>query len=245
MAWTTRHVFAYGELLTSSNLNTNFANVDETAPAKATTKGDMFSATGANAIARVAPPTPLYWSPIYDTAQTGGVRYAPQPVILSNSYSTYTVVNTVTETDTWSYTLAANGLPSKGRIEIRLWGLWKNNTGGNYVPSNKFYFGSQSLTLTGPTMTSGTVEIPFEFFFSIYALNATNSQKLFARSFYSGYLAALGNNSTQYMSENHVSASEDTTTSKTIKFSVTHPAANANLQIVVYDPIITLYPAMT
>lgn len=245
MAWTTRHVFAYGELLTSSNLNTNFANVDETAPAKATAKGDLFSATGANAIARVAPPTPLFWSPIYDTAQSGGVRYAPQPVVLSNGYSTYTVVNTITETDTWSYTLPANALPSKGRIDIRCWGLWKNNTGSNNTPSNKFYFGSQSLTLVGPVLTTGATELPFEFFLSIYALNATNSQKVFARSQYPAYLSALGNCTAQYISENHVSASEDTTTSKVIKFSVTHPSANANLQLVVYDPIITLYPAMT
>jgi hypothetical protein len=52
MAWTTPLTFASNAVLTASQLNTHLRdNLLETAPAKATTAGQIFVATGANAIA--------------------------------------------------------------------------------------------------------------------------------------------------------------------------------------------------
>lgn len=244
MSWTTIHTFAYQEVPTAANVNIFGTNLQETMPAKVTTKGDMASATGANAIARVAAPSAQYWSPIYDSAQAGGVRYAPQPLLLSNGYSSYTVVNTVTKTDTWSYTLPANTLPSKGVIEIICQMLFKNNSGSTYNVSNEFTFGSSTLTVVSVNVTSGTAEMYYRLHVFIRALNATNSQRLI------GTLDSLGQSAVStavaaYVSYDQKTTSEDTTASKTIKLAVTLGAAHANLQQVTYDPIILLHPSMT
>ena len=243
MSWTTIHTFAYQEVPTAANVNIFGTNLLETMPAKVTTKGDMASATGANAIARVAAPSVQYWSPVYDSAQSGGVRFAPQPLLLSNGYASYTVVNTVTKTDTWSYTLPANTLPSKGVIEIICQTLFKNNQGTANV-SNELTFGSTTLTAASPNATIGTAEMYYRYHYFIRALNATNSQRLFASLDSFGQLAvSIGG--AAYVSYDTKTASEDTTASKTIKFAVTLGAASANIQQVVYDPIILLYPSMT
>lgn len=56
MAWTSPITFATGEILTASQLNTYLRdNLNETAPAKATTNGSIFVGTGANSIAERIP----------------------------------------------------------------------------------------------------------------------------------------------------------------------------------------------
>lgn len=55
MAWTAPATFTDGSVLTGAQLNTNLRdNLNETAPAKATTAGRIFVATGTNAIAERA-----------------------------------------------------------------------------------------------------------------------------------------------------------------------------------------------
>lgn len=56
MAWTSPITFAAGEVLTAAQLNTYLRdNLNETAPAKATTPGGIFVTTGANTIAERVP----------------------------------------------------------------------------------------------------------------------------------------------------------------------------------------------
>ncbi len=56
MAWSSPITFVTGETLTAAQLNTYVRdNLNETAPAKATTPGGIFVATGANAIAQRVP----------------------------------------------------------------------------------------------------------------------------------------------------------------------------------------------
>jgi hypothetical protein len=244
MAWSSRHVFVYQEVPTAANLNTNFANLDETAPAKATTKGDMFAATGANAIARVAPPTPLYWSPIYDTAESAGVRYAPQPVVLSSSYTSNTVSGTAAETDTWSYTLPANTLPSKGRLLLS-WGVVFQSNSGPLAHTYKFYFGGVAYSMTTPSITaSATNVMTFRFMVEIVALNATNSQRVMCLPFFVGS-ATAGTSVTLYSATNTGAATVDTTASAVLKFSVTHGGSSGTISSEVFPPTILLIPSMT
>ncbi|MCG3776346.1 MAG: hypothetical protein JW395_3200 [Nitrospira sp.] len=54
MAWATPRTWTDGECVTVDKLTTIGTNLNETMPAKATASGDMFYATGANAIARLA-----------------------------------------------------------------------------------------------------------------------------------------------------------------------------------------------
>lgn len=58
MAWTAPRTWVSGETVTAAQLNTHLRdNMLETAPAKVTTAGDIVYATGANALARLAPGT--------------------------------------------------------------------------------------------------------------------------------------------------------------------------------------------
>lgn len=52
MAWTTPATYTDGAVLTGAQMNLIRDNLNETAPAKATTAGGIFVATGANAIAQ-------------------------------------------------------------------------------------------------------------------------------------------------------------------------------------------------
>lgn len=55
MAWSSPPTFTSGNVLTAAQLNTLSADLNETAPAKATTGGQMFVSTGANSIAARTP----------------------------------------------------------------------------------------------------------------------------------------------------------------------------------------------
>ena len=55
MAWTSPRTWVADEVPTNAQMNTELRdNFNETAPAKATAKGDLFFGTGSNAIARLA-----------------------------------------------------------------------------------------------------------------------------------------------------------------------------------------------
>ena len=54
MAWTTLPTYADGNALTAAQMNAVAANINETAPSKATTSGYHFVSTGTNAIAERA-----------------------------------------------------------------------------------------------------------------------------------------------------------------------------------------------
>ena len=51
MAWSAPIAYALGHRLTAANMNAHKDQLNETAPAKATAAGELFYATGANAIA--------------------------------------------------------------------------------------------------------------------------------------------------------------------------------------------------
>lgn len=53
MAWVTPRTFVVGAILTAAQLNEIRDSLNETTPAKVTTKGDLTPATGANAMARL------------------------------------------------------------------------------------------------------------------------------------------------------------------------------------------------
>lgn len=77
MAWTSPRTWVSGEQLTAALLNTHVRdNLNETAPAKVTTKGDIVAATAANTIARVAVGANGAVL-VADSAATPGLRWSP------------------------------------------------------------------------------------------------------------------------------------------------------------------------
>lgn len=82
MSWTTPRTWTVGEVLTAANLNTHLRdNLNQTAPALVTTKGDVVAATAANTLARIAVGTDGY-ALIADAASTPGVKWGLVGAIL-------------------------------------------------------------------------------------------------------------------------------------------------------------------
>lgn len=103
MTWTTVPTWTTGQVLTAAHLNLIGANLNETAPGKATTAGGLFVATGTNAIAERIPQTAF---------QTASETYS------STSYGNLATVGpSVTVT-------------SGSRAMVILSGFMSNNTGG-------------------------------------------------------------------------------------------------------------------
>jgi hypothetical protein len=243
MTWVALHTFAYQEVPTAANLNNNFANLNETSPGKVTTKADMTAATGANSIARVAGGSVRYWAPVTIPAESTGIKFNALPVQLDYNYAKYTVSNTASETDTWSYSLAAGALGARERMEMKFRCLYLNNTGSGRTFTLKFYIGATAYTLTSGTFGANATQFVVDVGISIRPANATNSQEVFYEYSSGQTLATYGNFSTQV--NQSPSETNDFSTAKTLKFSITLSFASASHTMIVYHPSILVYPGMT
>ena len=226
MTWTSPHVFSYAEILTSANLNANFAQLSEMAAAKFTAKGQILAATGANAGAVVSVASvPNYWGLRYNTGLSMGLGYAQMRSVLNNSTTPVTVGNTGAETNLWSYSLAGGVLAATGGLVFEMIAVYSNTSGSNKDLTTKFYVGTTSASMT-QTIATGTTAIS-----RIYAIvapqNATNSQMIYL---------SRGN------TETYSAASIDMTATQTIKLTVTHSAAASTVTITGYGPTLYMIP---
>ena len=242
MAWSARHVFTYGEVPTAANLNTNFANMDETAPAKVTTKADVVVATGANAIARVPLGAVRYWGLITNPAETSGTKAQPVPTQLDYNYASYTVSNTASETDTWSYSLAAGALGAKEFLKIAFDALFLNNYGAGQTFTIKFYIGSTSYSVTSAAHSSSVTKYAYSFDIEVRPNNATNSQDIWLNFIGGGLLGSAGSQKTFHY---WGAEANDMSAAKTLKVSFTLSNAGTGLTMQAWHPTIIVYPGMT
>lgn len=81
MAWTTPATYTDGAVLTGAQMNLIRDNLNETAPAKATTAGGIFVATGANAIAQRIPTTASVITNESTTSTTFAALTTPGPAV--------------------------------------------------------------------------------------------------------------------------------------------------------------------
>ena len=227
MTWTSPHVFSYAEILTSANLNGNFAQLSEMAAAKFTAKGQVLAATGANAGAVVSVASvPNYWGLRYNTGLSMGLGYAQMRSVLNNVATPVTVVSSSAETNLWSYSLAGGTLAANGALVFEMFVNYTNTSGSNKDLTTKFYLGSTSVSLT-QTIATGTTA-PSRIYVMVAPQNATNSQVIFY---------AKGT------TETASSASIDMTTTQTLKFTVQHSASASTVSITGYMPTLYLIPA--
>ena len=156
MTWSAPHTFSYSEVLTSANLNSNFAILNEMAAAKFTAKGQILAATGANAGA-VVPVTAakIGYGIVYDSAQAMGSKYTPLFSIWDSKYVPYTLTASSAETTVWSYSLAAGALPAKAILRFRAYYLVSNGTASNQSVTLKFQLGSTAASMTGVQVLAG------------------------------------------------------------------------------------------
>jgi len=242
MTWTTVHVFAYQEVPTAANINIFGTDLNETAPAKVTTKGDMVSATGANAIARVPGTAVRFWGPLSNDAESSGMKFAAVPPQLDYSYASYVVNNNAGEVDTWSKALDAGVPGAKEMLWIKFPIIYFNNSGSTRTFTAKFYIGTTAYSVVSGAFAASATNYLIDVEIMVRPLNALNSQLVTLKMTWAG---VLGTGATVAFISASGTGSDDFATSKTIKFSITHSLAHASLTATVYHPPIILFPAMT
>lgn len=127
MAWTAPKTFTSGAILTSADLNTFLRdNLNETAPAKATAAGQIFVATGANALAARTPAT----ASVNATETTTATSYTdlatvgPQVTCVTGSRAIVAVSSSIANSDIGSYSNIAVAV--SGATTIAPGNVWLN-----------------------------------------------------------------------------------------------------------------------
>lgn len=231
MAWSSPHVFAYGEIPTSANLNANFALLSEMAAAKfSADKGGFLVSTGISNTGAVVDSrlTPSYWVPRLNRTLPVPVEYAQARTILSYAEVPVTVGNTSAETNLWSYSMPGGVLSAKGALMFEMFVVYSNTSGSNKDLTTKFYLGATAAAIVN-TIASGTTSAA-RLVGTISSLNATNSQMIYL---------ARGNIDT------YAAATIDVTSTQTVKLTVTHSAAASTVTITGYSPTLYLVPAVS
>jgi len=96
MAWTTPPTVSTGDTITATQWNALANDLNETAPGKVTTKGDIVAATGANALARVAVGANGAGL-VADSTQSAGVKWQTPQYVRANRTTNQSISN-VTDT---------------------------------------------------------------------------------------------------------------------------------------------------
>lgn len=179
MAWTAPRTWVTDEIPGASEMNTHVRdNMNETAPAKVTTKGDLTPATGANAIARLAAGTDGYGLSA-DSSQTTGLVWTPRPYGLDQATTITTWDTTTLEKTLYTKDITQSlYVSSKNRtLHFRAICAVSNNSGGNCVFTYKFKHGATVLTypnITVPNGYTGWCPVWIEAF--VVGNGATNAQ---------------------------------------------------------------------
>lgn len=161
------------------------------------------------------------------------------PVVLSVDPVENDIVNTVTETNLFSYTVAANALGTTHALRVIISCDYFNNSAANRTVILKIIYGTTTMyqdTSDVIAILSSRRPVMIDFYF--YPRNANNSQGVAGMiSISNTGLATTGFGDlgtdevlveTPFVGAN---ASEDSTTSLVLKVTATHSVADANLSI--------------
>lgn len=148
MTFSAPHTFAYGETLTSANLNTNFAQLNEMAAAKFTAKGQVLAASAANAGAVVAVPSYKYHVLRYNSGLSMGAEYAPARTILGYESTPVTVASTTAESDLFIEPIPAGTMQAYSALYFECWLKYINNSGASRDLTMRMKLGTSDVEIT-------------------------------------------------------------------------------------------------
>jgi hypothetical protein len=179
------------------------------------------------------------WDTDGDTLYVGtGSAVKGMNRVEDRSSSTTTVSNTTTETSVYSYSIPASTLGSTGALRVTLFGTYANTSGSNRTVTVKVKLGSTTLydDVTGnPSSNANTRAVQFNLI--LLNANSTNAQKLAGNLMFGNAGATtngtgeLGSTATRNVPI-YGTASEDTTSAKTLDITVTHSAAASTISFV-------------
>lgn len=229
MAWSTPKTnFATGDVVTATQMNAIGTNLNETGPAKFTTKGDILAATAANAGARVGVGSD--WAPLIGLASaTAGVRFAAYEgvFLLARSISDTNVNNDSTEQTLYSGTIPANTLGTAKGVRVRMNGTWRNHKGTTGTFTLKFKLGGTTgVTLTLSVTDDAVAETacPFVMEWLLYNTSASAQTVMARADFYRS-------NAIVTMDMSFGTNAKDTTSDQSIIITEQMSAADATFRI--------------
>lgn len=161
------------------------------------------------------------------------------PVVLNTDPVENDIVNTTTETNLFSYTVPANTLGSTHALRVNISSDYFNNSGADRTFILKIIYGTTTMYQdTSDVIAVLSSRRPVMIDFIFFPRNATNSQGVAGMITISNTgLATTGFGDlvtdevlveTPFVGAN---AAEDSTTSLTLKVTITHSAADANVSL--------------
>lgn len=151
MSWTTPRTYNPSDVLNASQLNETRDNLNAL---------DQHAHSGAAGDGAVL---------------SGGIRLRAQDVVVAE------VVNTTTDTPTFSATIGADWITATGMIRLTAIGDCLNNSGGDAVLRIYLSLGGSSVALWDVTIPSNANRRAVLLEAWIAAINATNAQRIMAR----------------------------------------------------------------
>jgi hypothetical protein len=163
-----------------------------------------------------------------------------EPDILDVQVTETDVVNTVTETNIFAYTVPANTLGTNKALRVQIKCDYLNNTAGTANVRLRIYYGATELWEDlGPTTTQDAARRPILIEFILFPRNASNSQSvggIIKIGTAGAATTGIGNLGDDEIFANCpfrgiASATEDSTTELILKVTVVHSVADANISI--------------
>lgn len=150
------------------------------------------------------------------------------------------VVNTVTETNLFSYTVPANTLGSSNALFVHIHGDYLQGNASTQTVRWKITYGATLMfNDLGAALNNDSLRRAFHFDIILFARNATNAQGLGGLMYMStpggGATTGLGDIATDELGYGTClrgnDATEDSTASKVLKLTVTHSVADALVSV--------------
>lgn len=167
-------------------------------------------------------------------AAAGGITVLNRDVIEAE------VVNTITETTVYSYSVAGNTLGTTGVLRLTVLADHLNNSGGAVVTTIRAKFGGTTVGGNGPSLATGASRRPLKMIVEIVAANATNAQRASVHIMWgdasgiAGEIGGMGGDSIT----GHSSLALDSTVAQTLSITVEHASAAATISTIARTAIL-------
>jgi hypothetical protein len=174
----------------------------------------------------------------WGTDLTGGAG-SGNTTTLSKNTTSVTVVSNAAEADLLNYSITGNTIGTNGILHLLVSGYYLNNSGGDETPQLRLKLGGTTLWQDSfGTITSASVRVPFRVELYIKNNNSASQQRINGHASLGHPTAAtvgfseLDDDEVNADGPIQAESSIDTTTNKTIQFTVDHEDSHASISFV-------------
>ena len=221
-------------VLTSGDITGTLGETNGGTDQSTYTTGDMLYSSSANNLSKLTigadgqcltsnGTIPTWSSSCGGGGGSGGVFNLTYSKTLDTSTTSAAVHNTVTETTIYTFSVPANTLMNDRALRLTLTGQYRNGSGSNKTLNVKLKYGATTYTNKtsanlGSNSATGTAAFVFNF-----TENGANTQRAYSQH------SVESGNGTSIDFTDRGNGAETTNSAKSLVVTVTHSAANANL----------------